>query len=115
MTDSEIEMLRLAAKAAGHEFGVIHGQPRIRVAEGWTPWNPRDDSGQALELAVCLRIDIFLSQPNSTDPCVEAIASRDEDRSLLVAIEELGKGDENAATRLAIVRAAAAMAQGEKP
>jgi hypothetical protein len=102
MTDSEIETLRLAAKAAGHEFGVIHGRPCIRVAEGWTPWNPRDDSGQALELAVKLRMNLIIYRSGAEADCDTLESTAKE------------SGDPLAATRLAIVRAAAAMAQGEQ-
>ena len=102
MTDSAIEMLRLAAKAAGHEFGVDARGPWIIDTAGvWTRWNPRDDSGQALELAVKLQIDIdFPSDHN-----VFAYGLWAEPVGL----------DRLAATRRAIVRAAAAMAQGEQP
>jgi hypothetical protein len=102
MTDSEIETLRLAAKAAGYKFGVIQGQPRIRVAEGWTPWNPRDNSGQALELAVKLRMNLIIYRSGAEADCDTLESTAKE------------SGDPLEAIRRAIVRAAAAMAQAEE-
>lgn len=55
------EMLELAAKAAGYEVLANKQAQRDEIGSGgvglWikgvsTCWNPRDDSGQALELAV---------------------------------------------------------------
>ncbi len=108
MTDSEIETLRLAAKAAGHEFSFTNGRPLIRRADGgWMVWNPRDYSGQALELAAKLKIDILHSDEPG-DPWVMA--------GSVDSVEDVGSEAERIpATRLAITRAAAAMAQGEKP
>jgi hypothetical protein len=97
MTDKEL--LELAAKAAGIEFGWIHDTPRIRAEMGWTPWNPLTDDGDALRLAVKLKmcVDIgggglvfaFCGEPECTE-----------------ATEEIHP-DPLAATRRAIVRAAA--------
>lgn len=52
MTDREL--LELAAKAAGYEFGWIHDGPRIKCAEGWTPWNPLTDDGDAFRLGIVM-------------------------------------------------------------
>ena len=59
LTDDQYEKLRLAARAANYTYGVIFSIPRIKVDEGWTPWNPYEEPAQALELAVDLGIDIF--------------------------------------------------------
>ena len=48
------ELLGLAAKAAGHEYGVIHSAPHIRCDAGWTPWDPREDDGDALRLLAAI-------------------------------------------------------------
>jgi hypothetical protein len=58
MQDSDLELLKLAALAADIEFAIIHGTPRRKCDEGWTPWNPLDDDGTALRLAVKLRINV---------------------------------------------------------
>ena len=106
MTDSEIEMLRLASQAAGYEFTYTGGRPLIRQADGvWESWNPLAYSSQALELSVVLGIDVVQYKHRRI---VEAWPPIGPD-----AEEPYGE-DPLAATRLAIVRAAASMAQGEK-
>jgi hypothetical protein len=84
------ELLELAAKAAGLSFWQENS------------WNPLDDDGDALRLAVKLRIDVFFH------------ASRVEGHVAggrippVRAIEREDYGDDPyAATRRAIVRAAA--------
>ncbi len=105
MTDADIELLRLAARAAGHKFRVIRGQPHIRAAEGWTPWNTLEDSGQALELAVRLKIDILHSDEPG-DPWVMA--------GDINTVEDVtSESSREKATRRAITRAAAATVQGD--
>jgi hypothetical protein len=92
MTDREL--LEDAAKAAGIEFGWIHDTPRIRAEMGWTPWNPLTDDGDALRLAVKLKMGV-----NFDGEKVGANCGRG-------AVEVFGN-DPYAATRRAIVRAAA--------
>lgn len=93
MTD--IELLELAAKVAGIE---THGAMRADWLNGHsTYWNPLADDGDALRLAVKLAIDIW--RPG--DACVHAVGSFGEE-----TVEEL-RLDNLAATRRAIVRAAA--------
>ena len=94
MTDRE--MLELAAKAAGIEFGWIHDTPRIRAEMGWTPWNPITDDGDALRLAVSLRlhVSVFADAIGIGTPGWDYV-------------EYKWQGDPCSATRRAIVRAAA--------
>jgi hypothetical protein len=104
MTDREL--LEAAAKAAGietcgwraHEFqpGYFVNPPVETGA--YAVWNPLADDGDALRLAVRLGLHI---QPSDTDCWATHLA--------VTAIEPLGS-DPYAATRRAIVRAAAAMA-----
>ena len=110
------ELLELAAKAAGHSIVwgdkwnvggdlidctdmayIRSGQPD----EGDVYWNPLDDDGDALRLAVKLNIDLrFYPDSEITEPWVEAAADGgDADEAL--------SPDPYAATRRAIVRAAA--------
>lgn len=93
MTD--MELLELAAKAAGiradeiDEHGVWTKESHDQVVSGWYFWNPLESDGAALRLAVKLRIQVPV----------------------------IGNGmhaDPYAATRRAIVRAAAATAEGAK-
>ena len=113
MTDRE--MLELAARAAGIKGKVIN-------AEGlgaWIPmpgassavWNPLDDDGDALRLVVKLGLHIT-QYPIYDEPKHSAIAKKsarlldDTCVDMCVGIEVYGS-DPYAATRRAIVRAAA--------
>jgi hypothetical protein len=100
MSDADRALLERAAQAAGYvlkwtDYGVAQ---HVSPAEGRIFWNPRDEDGDALRLAVKLRLDV-----RHLLPCgVEAGTSG------YVSNVEFG-GDHGAATRVAIVRAAAAM------
>jgi len=95
MTDREL--LELAAKAAGVEWDVLYDGPWI---PGIGKWNPLTNDGDALRLAVklCLSMDLFSNEilvgytPNCND-CDQVVEEIDS--------------DPYAATRRAIVRAAA--------
>ena len=107
MTDKEL--LELAAKAAGfpvrwHESGYYGTTMEIMADEsGGPPWNPLTDDGDALRLAVklrlmvCVRKDGFINAGN-TDFLIMAEPEKDL----------------YAATRRAIVRAAAEIGKGMK-
>ena len=106
MTDREL--LELAAKAAG-----INAMWRPNVAEGgewlavpmndgcdsWTEWNPLTDDGDALRLAVKLRIGV-----TPTGVAAYAEPCQPIDGAMVTVADELNI---YAATRRAIVRAAA--------
>ena len=100
------ELLELAAKAAGIEFGWIHDTPRIRAEMGWTPWNPLTDDGDALRLAVKLGLTIAQLMTN------REVEVNDYDETVFV--NEFHEPDPAAATRRAIVRAAAEIARNMK-
>lgn len=104
----EREMLEMAARAAGMMDG---GRPLSTSLDGtlWAgtgmavrPWRPHDDDGQAFRLAVALRIDV---QHDQQEECVFAGEYAGQ-------CFEDWNGAPLAATRLAIVKAAAAI--GEK-
>lgn len=107
MTDQEL--LKLAAKAAGIEIinAAFAEGPHYK---GTTRrWNPFDDDGDALRLAIKLGVDLLFTHED-----VEAVATmraRQEDQEMISpwACESwvLKKQDPSAATRRAIVRAAA--------
>jgi hypothetical protein len=109
MTDREL--LELAAKAAGATW-VDACWPEdlpglmLDFGRGTTQWNPLTDDGDALRLAVRLKIDIAFTNIHS--PQVHAMAEYEvaciEDRSL----------DPRAATRRAITRAAAEIGRAMK-
>lgn len=103
MPDTDRELLEKAALAAGYQVNLLADNP-----EHWyrwdTPakmvWNPLADDGDALRLAVKLRMDIAQFTEGvrvnaaDGDDCYESHGS-----------------DPHAATRRAIVRAAAVLAQ----
>ena len=99
------EMLELAAKAAGHEWR-WYGAPlgplfQIKTHNGiWIFWNPLNGDGEALRLAVKLRLHIEWRADG------RSAVSPDDGYS---GIYELASSRENALENLrrAIVRAAA--------
>jgi hypothetical protein len=113
MTDKEL--LEAAAKASGAmvEFTGDESVAFLEDGVAYPAWNPLVDDGDALRLAVQLRLDIFMAAPGSPDATVEVIAIHGKDEAPF-AIETLDGGDPYAATRRAIVKAAAAMAPSEQ-
>lgn len=108
MTDREL--LELAAKAAGYNTGhrwnrerlemdtpvmamVVHDSAGQLVSTGW---NPLDDDGQALRLAVKLGICVVFMEDNDS-------VGAEHSRHGVIIIEAM----DNFGTRRAIVRAAA--------
>lgn len=121
---TERELLENAAKAAGLKFDAWsdkitdyesphYGEPALHMARSGgqcESWNPLGDDGDALRLALKLRIHI---QPSATTddlaPSVECYDTED----VYSEVFEVRLGDDPyAATRRAIVRAAASL--GEK-
>lgn len=109
--DSNLELLKFAAKAIGNEFGVIHGGPRIRCDAGWTPWNPLSDDSDALRLAVKLNLAVVF-HPTLNQALCRPYYTRD------MGAESREDGEKHAdpyaATRRAIVRAAAEIGRNMK-
>lgn len=97
---SDRELLKAAARAAGHTLGQ-HTQKYHAVTLGGAEWNPLADDGDALRLAVKLGIQVCWHASLGY-----ATAHYDYGSSKR---EEYGL-DPYAATRRAIVRAAAALA-----
>ena len=103
---SDRELLELAAKAAGYEYECVShtGYPedeqhQIRSASGsLIDWNPRDDDGDALRLAVKLGIGVEWG-PGTVDVSWGGAPTK--------FLCEDSETDPYAATRRAIVRAAA--------
>jgi hypothetical protein len=107
MTDKEL--LETAAKAAGidgaYRDGMFSGIVTAVIGGGDFPWNPLRNSGQALELAVKLELMVDTIQRGYKEGNVCAVYSGG-------AFYEPKMPDPCAATRRAIVRAAASI--GEK-
>ena len=112
MTDREL--LKLAAKAAGISLYIEPMSPGCQFEEdrklysdlrGSVEWNPLTDDGDALRLAVKLMMTVL------ADPGIDAsvAAQIDPPTSPLTSVwaDELAEPDPYAATRRAIVRAAA--------
>lgn len=106
MTDKEL--LELAAKAAGIEYNDRYGKG-LWLGEFYSgkEWNPLTDDGDALRLAVKLKMGISI--PVFKKHRADAISFL---HPLVNAIEE--GNDPYAATRRAIVRAAAAIGEQMK-
>lgn len=102
MTDREL--LELAAKAAGYEYAKHGGYIVVDGIPG--NWNPLTNDGDALRLAVRLKIDV--AHTNIHAPQVHALADAK------VQVWEEIKDDPDAATRRAIVRAAAEIGRNMK-
>lgn len=95
MTDKEL--LELAAKAAG----VTIKYNSIGTQDARCPWNPLEDDGDALRLAIKLGISIL----SGTYKVVCEIIPQEDSGN--IAVHEQYGSDEYAATRRAIVRSAA--------
>jgi len=117
MTDREL--LEKAAKAAGidlwHEDVFTNGLTRKVSPNGILSWNPLTDDGDALRLAVKLGIQIR-QYPIYDTPRFAAYACEakwDSDAQRAAGSDALVNydGDPYAATRRAIVRAAAAIGE----
>lgn len=116
MTDREL--LEAAAKAAGIEIewerdpAFVQERWQAMVPCGWAgqptqcEWNPLREDGDALRLAVKLHLEIDHNHPLDNDAWVMALPNG----KLAGETEEIADEQERyAATRRAIVRAAAAM------
>lgn len=103
------ELLELAAKAAGYvtkvESGIVFVR-RYRIPKiDWKEWNPLDDDGDALRLAVKLEMEIYHAFDDVLNVYVSYPMARGPTHRIAYVFEPHGK-DPIAATRRAIVRAA---------
>ena len=112
-------LLELAAKAAGYlETASVqdgYGFIALRVMDetgDWTgkDWNPLIDDGQALRLAVKLDLAV-MPYPVFESPKHSVVVSQRNLEHSRFEVVELYKTDPYAATRRAIVRAAAAIGE----
>lgn len=108
------ELLELAAKAAGMEVTTRFGdglRARVGKHDPFQWWNPLTDDGDALRLAVKLGIEVHPDREVSE--VVTAFCVRRPNLIGLNTYEEFGN-DEMAATRRAIVRAAAEIVEKQQ-
>jgi hypothetical protein len=110
---TDAELIRAAARAANYAIHAYRQAERDRdypeqiglwIPDESTCWNPLIDSGHALRLAVNLGLEVFTKDEPSDD--ASATAYRMDE----IFSEPRGT-DPYAATRRAIVRAAAALAK----
>ncbi len=104
------ELLKLAAKAAGYEvLGDLHPADAINIlirGRAWS-WRPLIDDGDALRLSVALSLDLsFLHEAGNINRACKLI-SVDCGGPWTPCVREDVGADPLAATRRAIVRAAA--------
>lgn len=109
ITHTDRELLELAAKAARHYGANIIDSvagPQIFVRhdsngdECYHIWNPADDDGEALRLAVVLGLSIHQGAGYTSASCPH------------IQKTERHRGEAGSATRRAIVRAAAEIGMG---
>lgn len=108
------EQYELAAKAAGLSItwkeGHCKGGDFEAAFVGDQPWRPKDDDGDALRLAVKLNIAIRPNARGSQSPAAFVCYNKADDFGMIPTdfhLYIIHNDDPNAATRLAIVRAAA--------
>jgi hypothetical protein len=101
------ELLEAAAKAVGLVPAAFVGNADYMdgLLSGSRPWNPLTDDGDALRLAVKLRLHIDHESGNGG----LLVWMYPEDRKQIASFDERNDTDPCAATRRAIVRAAAAL------
>lgn len=103
------ELLELAAKAAGEKF-IPWREAYKQFRQGIINhhWNPLDDDGDALRLAV--KLEIMVGSSHKDDASTADWWSKDGVEYL--GLDEPHNSDPYAATRRAIVRAAAEIGKG---
>ena len=111
MTDREL--LELAARAAGlHEFDWVANDGLMNVYDSkgrQSVWNPLTDDGDAFRLAARLHLHLLHNDKTEKVLWVSAVVNK----TMTHAAEEFfSETDRGAATRRAIVRAAAEIGKG---
>lgn len=107
MTDREL--LELAAKAAGYEdwkyCEPVPGEPALYIPKAGGVWMPLHDYGDAMRLAVTLRMEIDHNHPADHTPWVSVRAWPVQQPCSVEEFDD--EGQRGAATLRAITRAAA--------
>lgn len=120
MIENDARLLELAARAVdielvveddGEELDACIYERGNKRPQGLRPWNPLEDDARALQLAVALDIELRFHVAASVPSVSASCKGRDE---LPVPRETWGR-DKGAATRRAIVRAAAEIGKIKAP
>ena len=102
--ETDRELLELAAKAAGKTLRYNY----LGTQDARYTWRPLEDDGEALRLAVELKLSIFPPEGDNGDFAVASVPDGVlDDFGETWFQENVKDGDKLAATRRAIVRAAA--------
>jgi hypothetical protein len=105
---SDRELLELAAKAAGIDYHATREDGTKCIHDGRGYWNPLTDDGDALRLAVKLRMRVDMAEGDEWI-CVNNWATE-----YYLAVTDPYATDPYAATRRAITRAAAEIGRNMK-
>ena len=110
MTDRDIDLIQAAAKAAGIRLqlalGFTEGDRGLFTEDG-KPYDPLTSDADAFRLAVALRMNIDCAKNGDVFVGYGTCKLRELHRQ--AEVSEIGVADTYAATRRAIVRAAAAL------
>jgi hypothetical protein len=101
VSESDRELLELAAKAAGMKLH-WHEPTQSAWVEGPCTWNPLTDDGDAFRLSVSLRLPVVYFHNYPPHEPSRVVISRGKG-----VVENVEDGDWMRSTRRAIVRAAA--------
>jgi hypothetical protein len=113
MTDKEL--LELAAKAAGYTVAYherVGGNYMVVKELNSARWNPLTDDGDALRLVVKLGLDILVTPNGETTVMGPFLQDDGQDYGIHEVVQH--ESDPYAATRRAIVRAAAEIGRSMK-
>lgn len=106
------ELIELAARAVELPECGWMGSAFMYVKDNtFTDWNPLEDDGDALRLAVKLGLDVCIDTPHERRPYTQAIGFRNTTTAETVNVIE-NHGDPYVATRRAIVLVAAKLGAG---
>lgn len=112
------ELLELAAKAAGYEVHIWGTKGQECVARmdvrPTVRWNPLQDDGDALRLAVDLDLEVYQADDEVRKAAYVSFFVPQQDRAKIVVEHHDNHPDAYAATRLAITRAAAAIQKAKE-
>jgi hypothetical protein len=113
MSNTDRELLELAAKAAGIALHLPTENGAWLENEVGVRWNPLTDDGDALRLAVKLRLRLN-REINCDCDIVEVFGPEADDMSCHCTTESVENDNPYPATRRAIVRAAAEIGRSMK-
>ena len=106
---NDCELLEMAAKSVGYRLHVSQSAGNGILLDDLTFWSPLTDDGDAMRLAVKLRLQLIQMDSKSEDDGITTLTPVLHVDSTAGRIYQYLGDDPCAATRRAIVRAAAAI------